>query len=326
MPGIANVFGGGGINPGEFCRCNTWGEVEALHKCFDILEKGDCKTIDTAALYGMSEELLGKAKAGDRLTIDTKQKGGFDEIGATKDNVVAQAKHSKEMLGCNVDIYYIHAPDHKTPLEDTLAGINEVYKSGFFKRFGLSNYKAEDVQKVYDICKEKGYPLPKVYQGNYSAVARKQEELLFPTLRKLGIAFYAYSPMAGGFLTKTKQQITDGVNRFSNEALGGMYRSMYNKPAYLEALAQWEQIAKDEGCSRAELAYRWVKYNSPLKAEHGDAIIFGASSYEQLEQTLQGLNNGPLSDKAVKAIDGVWETIAHEAPLDNYHDFAAKSK
>ena len=88
----------------------------------------------------------------------------------------------------------------------------------------MSNYKVEDVQKVYDICKEKGYPLPEVYQGNYSAVARKQEEVLFPTLRKLGISFYAYSPIAGGFLVKTKQQVLDGAGRFDTSTpIGQMY-------------------------------------------------------------------------------------------------------
>ena len=93
----------------------------------------------------------------------------------------------------------------------------------------------------------------------------------------------------------------------------------YSKPAYLEALSQWEQIAKDEGVSKADLAYRWVKYNSPLDAKHGDAIIIGASSAQQLKETLGSISKGPLSEKAVKAIDGVWETIKHEAPLDNYH-------
>lgn len=193
------------------------------------------------------------------------------------------------------------------------------------------------MEKVYNICKEKGYPLPQVYQGNYSAVglnnetlltsdsnceqvARKQETLLFPTLRKLNMAFYAYSPIAGGFLTKTKQDVLDGKGRFDpSTPIGNMYATMYSKPAYLEALEQWEKIAKDEGVSRADLAYRWVKYNSPLKAEHGDAIIIGASSAKQLTETLDSINKGPLSEKAQKAIDGVWETIKHEAPLDNYH-------
>ena len=90
------------------------------------------------------------------------------------------------------------APDHKTPIEETLEAINEVHKQGHFKRFGLSNYQAEDVERIYKHCKEHNYVLPTVYQGNYSPVARKQEQLLFPTLRKYNIAFYAYSPLAGG--------------------------------------------------------------------------------------------------------------------------------
>jgi aflatoxin B1 aldehyde reductase len=97
-----------------------------------------------------------------------------------------------------------------------------------------------------------------------------------------------------------------------------MYLDMYGKPAMLDALAKWEKIANEEGCSRAELAYRWVTYNSPLKKEQGDALIIGASSIEQLEQTLKGIKNGPLSKKAVEGIDAIWEEIKHEAPLDNY--------
>lgn len=98
-----------------------------------------------------------------------------------------------------------------------------------------------------------------------------------------------------------------------------MYSGMYNKPSYLEALGKWEDIAKDEGISRAELAYRWVTYNSPLSPDHGDGIIIGARNLEQLQETLTSVNNGPLSQNAVKRIDEVWKTIEHEAPLDNYH-------
>ena len=218
-----------------------------------------------------------------------------------------------------MDIFYLHAPEESAPLEDTLAGVNEVYKAGLFKRFGVSNYVAADVEKVVKICKEKGFVAPTVYQGNYSPVARLQEEKLFPTLRQHGLAFYAYSPLAGGFLTKTAQQVKDGAGRFGEQAIGGMYRNLYMRPAFLDVLTKWESTAKDEGCSRADLAYRWVAYNSPLDREYGDAIIVGASSCEQLEQTLSGMDKGPLSEKSVKAIDAMWEEIKHEAPLDNYN-------
>jgi aryl-alcohol dehydrogenase-like predicted oxidoreductase len=161
MSGIKPVFGGGGVQPGR-----GFGDNDQLHELFKVLKDGGCSTIDTAAIYGASEELLGKAKAGDQFTLDTKAKGGFGGAGhASKQNVLAEAENSKKMLGHDVDIYYLHAPDKDTPLEQTLEGVNEVYKKGFFKRFGVSNFKAEDVEKVYNVCKEKGYPLPSAYQG-----------------------------------------------------------------------------------------------------------------------------------------------------------------
>lgn len=140
------------------------------------------------------------------------------------------------------------------------------------------------------------------------------------------MSFYAYSPIAGGFLTKTKQDIQDKKGRFDPDTpLGAMYTTLYNKPSMLEALAEWESIANEEGIPKAELAYRWVTYNSPLKAEHGDAIIVGASSFDQLRQTLASCNKGPLSESACKRIDAIWKKIEHEAPLDNYNSFTALS-
>nr|POF26221.1 oxidoreductase siro [Quercus suber] len=315
--GIQTIYGGAAIRPDY-----GFGKPERLEQVFSILTAAGVKTIDTAALYGPSEELLGQAHVGEKFTVDTKTKGSFvTQDGASRENVIADAKNSRAMLGTTVDVFYMHSPGHPgTSMEETLKGVKEVYESGFFKRFGLSNYKAEDVEKMYNLCKEIGAPVPSVYQGNYGPVARKQEELLFPTLRKLGISFYAYSPLAGGFLTKTKQDIEDGKGRFDpNSSMGALYRGLYARPAYLEALEKWEAIAKEEGVTRAELAYRWVKYSSPLKPENGDGIIIGASSDKQLEETLERLTHGPLSEKALKGIDDVWETVKHEAPVDNYY-------
>ena len=162
MAGIQPVFGATCINTGR-----AFERADQLPKLFEILDAGGCTNIDTATLYGASEKLLGESNAGKRFTIDTKTQGGFVPGKGSKENVIKEAENSQKLLGCTVDVFYIHAPDmENTPLEETLAGIDEVWKSGFFKRFGLSNFKAEDVQKVYDICKEKGYPLPSVYQGN----------------------------------------------------------------------------------------------------------------------------------------------------------------
>ncbi|OQO06196.1 hypothetical protein B0A48_08784 [Cryoendolithus antarcticus] len=312
MSGIKIAFGTGGFGRG-------FDTVEAVEEIYTILESHKVKILDTATLYAGSEELIGKTKGGSRFIIDTKSPNGVFGHAGGKEGIVENFKKSRKDLGQDqVDIWYLHSPSKETPLEETLEAVNEAYKAGFFKRFGLSNFFAEEVQRAYDICKAKYDFVPTVYQGNYNAVARKQETLLFPTLRKLGIAFYAYSPVAGGFLTKTKQDVLDGKGRFNPDTpIGKMYAGLYSRPAYLEALAKWEAAAKEEGVTRAELANRWVRFNSALKPEQGDAIIIGASSTKQLKETLSTLDHGPLSDKAVKAINAIWEEIKHEAPLDN---------
>lgn len=242
-----------------------------------------------------------------------------------------------------VDIYYLHAPDPTTPIEETLSAISQLHKEGKFKRvshkpfyhdhyshsqFGVSNYKAEDVQKIYDIQAANNSVLPTVFQGNYSAVSRHIETDLFPLLRKLKISFYAYSPIAGGFLVKNAAslRIKDDEGRFGpNSRAGEMYTSMYGKESLYQALGAWEGIARDAGISKAALAYRWIAYHSALKGSHGDAVIVGASKTEQLEETLTAVEAGPLDGEIAERVDAIWKTVEHEAPLDNYHSFALKA-
>ncbi|EXJ76373.1 uncharacterized protein A1O5_00881 [Cladophialophora psammophila CBS 110553] len=289
-----------------------------LEATYDLISKYGISRLDSAQLYGESERRLGETKSGDRFSIDTKWLMGWGPGTGTKDGIVVGAKESVRKIGCVVDVFYLHCPDASIAVEDTLAGVNEAYKLGLFKRFGLSNYPTEEVVKIFDHCKAQGYVLPTVFQGNYAPVARKLETLLLPTLRKLGISFYAYSPLAGGFLTKTKWQITEGAGRFNTNHMGGMYHQIYLKESYLNALADWEDIAREQGCSRGELAYRWVAYHGALEAECGDGIIIGASKFEQIEPTLQGLQKGRLKDTVAKRIDQLWGTVKHEAPMDAF--------
>lgn len=132
------------------------------------------------------------------------------------------------------------------------------------------------------------------------------------------MAFYAYSPIVGGFLTKSREQIESGSTRFSPDQMYGLYHKMHVKDNFMKALEAWEGIAKDEGVSKAELAYRWIVYNSELKPEFGDGIVVGASNAGQLEQTLAACAKGPLSAGAAQRIQAVWEMVKDEACVNNY--------
>ena len=140
-----------------------------------------------------------------------------------------------------------------------------------------------------------------------------------PTLRKHGIAFYAYSPIAGGFLSKSKEELTHPEGRFGRgDGLAKLYNGLYNRPSYLAALDAWEGIARDEGVSRAELAYRWVMWHSKLSEDFGDAVIVGARTEEQLKETMGWVRKGAMSAAAVRRIEEIWEGVKANAPLDNF--------
>jgi aflatoxin B1 aldehyde reductase len=295
-----------------------------LQALLDILKSKGIQKIDTARVYGDSEKCLGEVKAAQSFTIDTKSPA-FVPKALTGSSLADGIQTSLSLLGTEkVDIYYLHAPDNDTPIEETVDAIQELHRQGKFERFGLSNFLPDDVRKIHAYARSKGGVVPSVYQGNYNAFARTIEQSLFPILRELGIAFYAYSPLAGGFFAKHPDDLESkkAEGRFDPSTMSGqMYNTMYTKPAVIEALRQWNRIADTAGDSSVNLAYRWAIFHSKLNAGLGDAVILGASRPAQLEKTLSALDAGPLKSETVEQIEQLWKLIEKDAPLDNYHSF-----
>lgn len=318
------VFGAGSFNANGGFK-----SAQEIKPMLDALKELGIEDLDTATRYLESEQWLGENNAASQFQIGTKHPGLGSPEPSTKEVVVATGKESLQKLKTQqVDIYYMHSPGPRVPFEDTLAGINELYKSGAFRRFGLSNYSPDQLRQVLDICHAKGYVLPSVFQGNYNAVARLPETELFPLLREHNIAFYAYSPIAGGFLAKAPASFepnNDSLKggRWDADGYAGkIYRSLYSdRPATLNALRQWHQIATEEGITMAELAFRWVVHNSGLDASRGDAAVIGARDVKQLRQTYAAIAKGPLSKEVQAKCDAVWEPLREEAFLDNMEAF-----
>ncbi|RAH69948.1 aldo/keto reductase family protein [Aspergillus aculeatinus CBS 121060] len=282
------------------------------------------RAIDTAPIYDRSEELLGQAHAADRFALATKFPGGFLPEPATEEVLLAAAEESLRKLQTDqIDIYYLHAPDRRAPLAPLLEAITHLHRTNRIRRFGLSNFLPAEVDEVVRLVQANDYLRPTVYQGNYSAIARGAETTgLLDTLRRHGIAFYAYSPIAGGLLAKEveHESVTNRGRWDPATTLGGFYHALYNTPVMREGLRLWGAIAREAGLPPAELAYRWVVYHSALRGAHGDAILVGARNSGQLEQTLAALRRGPLSDVVAARVDGVWSVVAEAAPLDNYNN------
>jgi len=295
--------------------------VEVQKEFLAILEDFQVKHLDTAFIYPDSEKTLGELDAPSKFIIHTKAPG-FQPGASKRDSILDASKKSYEDLKVEqVETYFLHSPDTETPIAETVDTIQELFKSGKFKHFGLSNFRPQQVQEVYDYASSKGYVLPTVFQGNYNPVSRHIEEDLFPLLRKLNISFYAYSPLAGGFLVKSREDIIGagaGTRWDKDSMIGALYQKLYNKPLLLDALSEWDAIAKDAGISRAALAYRWVSFHSALDAKYGDGVIIGATRPAQLKETLAALEEGPLKLGIVDRIQKVWDSVKDEAPIDNY--------
>lgn len=134
------------------------------------------------------------------------------------------------------------------------------------------------------------------------------------------MAIQAYSPMAGGFLSRTSDELINpakGGKWDPDSLVGQFYRFLFFKPSYLKFLEAWGRLVEESGVSRVGLAYRWTMYHSLLKGELGDEIIVGAGSAKQFEETVTEIEKGPLEKWVAQRIDTLWEMVKDEAEVDN---------
>ncbi|KAF3018996.1 hypothetical protein E8E14_012843 [Neopestalotiopsis sp. 37M] len=324
------VFGAMTIGkPGvEQTRIHTLDEASAV---LDVFQKYGHKEIDTARVYGggSSEEYLGRLDWQSRnLVMGTKFYANptlrAQGVSHSPDNLRKFLKESLNALKTDqLDLWYLHAPDRSVPFEDTFRAVNDLYKEGLFRRFGISNYMAWEVARINEMCIQNGWVRPSVYQGVYNAIHRGVEPELFPCLRHYGMAFYAFNPLAGGCLTAryrrdNGEDVPSPGSRFDpNTRQGSLYRKRYWNDSVFAAVSVIRQAMTKHGLTEVQCALRWLEHHSKLQTS-GDAIIVGASSAAQLEDNLQALEQGPLPDDVVDALDRAWE-IAKGSSWNYFH-------
>lgn len=219
----------------------------------------------------------------------------------------------KRMNRDKVDLLYFHFPDGKTPIDEALETVAELYEQGKVKELGLSNYPAWQVVDIWHKCEKYGCPKPTVYQGMYNALCRNVEPELFPAIRALGMRFYAFNPLAGGMLTGKHQHFEDAPEpgRFARLK---SYRDRYWKQSYFDAVDEIRKACEAEGIPMVEAAYRWLSNHSMMDATKGDGILLGASKITQMEQNMEAAKKGELPPSILDAMDGAWEMAKPDSP------------
>jgi aryl-alcohol dehydrogenase-like predicted oxidoreductase len=292
----------------------TGNEQESIATIHHSIERG-VSFLDTADMYGWgaNEELVGKAIAGrrDDVFLATKfgnvrgPNGEFLGVRGDPDYVRSACEASLRRLNVEtIDLYYQHRVDTNVPIEDTVGEMARLKDEGKIRYLGLSEAAPETIRKAHAT-----HSITAV-QTELSLWSRDAEAGVLPTVRELGIGYVAYSPLGRGFLTG---QITspndfpeDDFRRFHPRFTGENFQKNISLVYEIEAMA------KEKGCTAAQLALAWV-------LAQGDDIvpIPGTKRIKYLDENIAALDI-ELSDSDLRRLDEILPPGA--AAGDRYHE------
>jgi len=278
-------FGAMSIGIAEVYTSSVRGDDEAVALIHHALDLG-VTMIDTADVYGGSETQVGKALKGRRDGVVLATKFGFvndppgeeERIDGSPDYVRRACDASLKRLAVDhIDLYYLHRVDPRVPIEETVGAMGDLVRQGKVRHLGLSEPSPATVRRAHAV-----HPLAAV-QNEYSLWTRDPEEALLPTLRELGIALVAYSPLGRGFLAgrfRSPDDLSPDDWRRNNPRFTGE-----NFRRNLALADRVRELAGQKGCTPAQLALAW------LVRRHDDVVpIPGTSSIARLEENVAAVD------------------------------------
>lgn len=322
------LFGKSGLRVSELCLGTmTFGEEfgwgaskEHSKKVFDKFSNAGGNFIDTANYYtrGTSEKFLGEFITSDRdyyvlatkYTLSTDPKNP-NASGNQRKNMMQALNASLKRLNTDyVDIYWLHAWDFLTPIEEIMRAFDDMVRAGKVLHIGMSDTPAWIISQANTLASFHGWTPITGLQLEYSLAQRTIEAEFFPMTKALDLAIAAWSPLAMGLLTGKYLNKSDDNSRFSvNPAWGEVYFNEKN-----EKIAQTVvDIAKKLKRSPAQVALNWIRQQPGVVIP-----IIGAKNEEQLDDNLKCLEFS-ISDEDLAVLDRV-----SKPPVAFPHEFLQK--
>ncbi|MDY6911912.1 MAG: aldo/keto reductase [Chloroflexota bacterium] len=290
------TFGKTGLRVSELCLgAMTFGEgiewgadKETSKKMFDSFANQGGNFIDTANVYtaGNSEKLIGEFVRSERdyFVVATKyvistNRRNPNAGGAHRKNMVQALESSLKRLGMDyVDVFWVHAFDPLTPIEEVVQGLYQLVQQGKVLYVGISDAPAWWVAKANTLAELKGWSQFVGLQIEYNLTERTAERELLPMAHHFGMAVTAWSPLASGILTG-KYRGTQVASRRLDSA--SFKRVSERSLAISDTVVE---IANEIGCTPAQVAINWVR-------QQNERIIpiIGSRTLEQLEDNLKCL-------------------------------------
>jgi aryl-alcohol dehydrogenase-like predicted oxidoreductase len=276
-----------------------WGAEEKVSRSlFDRYIEVGGNFVDTADGYtgGKSEELVGKFIAEhslrDRVVLATKftfnvEPGNPNAGGNGRKNIYRALHGSLRRLQTDyIDLYWLHAWDMVTPVEEVMATLNDLVREGKIRHYGFSDTPAWYVARAQTLAEQQGKERLIALQLEYSLVERNIEREHIPAAQELGLGLCPWSPLAGGFLTgKYKKQgkgATDGrLEKVKDSPNPTFAKFTEQNWKILDVLLD---VSKQLGRSPAQVALNWVATQPGVTS-----TILGASKLAQLEDNLSAI-------------------------------------
>jgi aryl-alcohol dehydrogenase-like predicted oxidoreductase len=279
--------------------------IQTIHRALDL----GINFLDTADVYGpfTNERLVGRAirdRRGD-VILATKfgnvrtEDGSWLGINGRPEYVRKACDDSLQRLGVDtIDVYYQHRVDPETPIEDTVGAMADLVKAGKVRYLGLSEAAPPTIRRAHQV-----HPISAL-QTEYSLWSRDPEDELLGTVRELGIAFVAYSPLGRGFLTGQIKSPTDLAPddwRHKNPRFQGE-----NFRKNLDLAARVQALAREKGCTAAQLALAW------LLSRGKDVVPIPGSTRAERVAENAGALDVQLSAADIASLDALAPTVAGE--------------
>lgn len=267
---------------------------------------GGYRFFDTANAYndGESERILGKAVRAQRAQVAIATKVGFGRNagrpeGLAKARVLAAFDESRERLGTDyIDVYYLHVPDHGTPIEQTLEAVAELFERKAIRAFGVSNYASWQMLEIDLCCDRMGIARPVVSQQMYNLLIRQLDVEYFRFARTYPVHTTVYNALAGGLLSgrhatgATQPGQPPAGSRFDKNKL---YQGRYWTPRMFEAVDAFRAVAEAEGMTLVELSYAWLGSRAGV-----DSVLVGPATVEQLDAATGAVGKGVSQEAAAR--------------------------
>jgi len=306
------TLGRSGLRVSELCLgamtfgMPEWGcdEKESLAIIDRFLGAGG-NFIDTADAYSgtISEEICGKAMAGRRTQIVIATKATMP-VGSGPNDRGSSRKHIRESCDASlrrlktdyIDLYQIHAEDLWTPLEETLAALDDLVRAGKVLYTGASNYRAYRLMKALALSDRHGWARFVSLQPQYNLIIRSIEREHFALASEEGIGIITWSPLAAGMLTgKITRDRKPPESRLAQRDMP-LYRFYFNERAF-GIVDELVACAKEARCTPAQLALAWQ-----LAKPEVTSVIIGARNQSQLEDNL-GATSVEVPDAIMSRLD-----------------------